>query len=631
MPNIHSAALFVYSEQGEIYLDLVQHNPFETAISAIPLREFFENAEKLLQQDAHIVISAGLIESKRVIQATIGKEVSFGFLPPPGERKVSSSYNIPADRNEALRLALKKNTTPIDLVFCNDRLMLFQGIIGNLPLFGSAPDGGKFSMFWDGLKKMTGLHLTPLTIEKKGTKSASLSTAVSGCLILSSQERGLNTSIIDHDSAYDDGMVSVLAVSPLSISDYLKLMWCRLVFQARPGQLPPSVGYVKSPEIVLKGESSLPVSIDGEKFIEKDYHLKVIPQALQVNIGEKKSSKAKTATNKEKFAINSLPVGREVQKAIDKRVPIFAYASEERFRDLFVALRNDARIDITYVVLMILSTVLATLGLYLNSASVIIGAMLLAPLMAPIISMAMSLLRYDRLLFQQSFEKIVLGVVIAITASSLMTVLSPYQPLTSEMSGRLNPTVLDLLVAIAAGIAGAYSKSYKEVLGNLAGVAIAVALVPPLSVAGIGLGRLDFQFFGNAFLLFITNLIGIVLAATFTFRVLGFSPLVRDKKTLALFLVLSFIILIPLSMAYNEIVHRTEFERKWERERFLVNGKYLIINEAVYHNFRNKDLLFINIHARDQINRNDFKELKRKIAQNFPEEITIRANVTYIP
>ena len=631
MPETISAALFVYSKEGEVYLDSVISNPFGTEISAIPLQEFFEDSEKLLQLHTHIVISAGLIDTKRVIQSAIGKEVSFGFLPPPGERKLNSSYNIPNDKNQALSLALRTETSPIDLVFCNDKLMLFQGIIGNLPLFGYVPEGGKLAMFWDGLKKMTGLQLTPLTIEKRGAQSASLSTAASGCLILSSQERGINTSIIDHDSAYDDGMVAVLAVSPLSISDYLKLMWCRLVFQARPGQLPPSVGYVKSPEIYLKSGKPLPVSIDGEEFIEKNYHLKVIPEALQVNIGKKKSGKEKSAPKKEKFAVNSLPVGREVQKAIAKRIPIFAYASEERFRDLFIALRNDAKIDATYVVLMILSTVLATLGLYLNSASVIIGAMLLAPLMAPIISMAMSLLRYDRLLFRLSLEKIALGIIIAMVSSSFMAVISPYQPLTSEMSGRLNPTVLDLLVAVAAGIAGAYSKSYKKVIGNLAGVAIAVALVPPLSVAGIGLGRLDFEFFSNAFLLFTTNLIGIVLAATFTFRVLGFSPLVRDKKTLALFLVFSFIILIPLSMAYNEIVYRAEFERKWERERFLINGKYLIINEAVYHDFRNKDLLFINIHARDQIDRSDFKELKRKIEQNFPEEITIRANITYIP
>ena len=77
-------------------------------------------------------------------------------------------------------------------------------------------------------------------------------------------------------------------------------------------------------------------------------------------------------------------------------MPFFTYASEERFKDLFTALRDDARLDSTYLILMVLSTVLATVGLYLNSSSVIIGAMLLAPLMAPIIALAMSLLRYGQ-------------------------------------------------------------------------------------------------------------------------------------------------------------------------------------------------------------------------------------------
>ncbi len=185
-----------------------------------------------------------------------------------------------------------------------------------------------------------------------------------------------------------------------------------------------------------------------------------------------------------------MPVGKELEKAKKKEIPFFTYASEERFRDLFVALRDDARLNSSYFVLMILSTVLATVGLYMNSASVIIGAMLLAPLMAPVISLAMGLLRFDKAMFRSSLLKIFLGLCIALATGAVIAMLSVYQPLTAEMKGRLNPTVLDLLVAVFAGIAGAYTKSFKEILQSLVGVAIAVALVPPLATAGIGIGRL---------------------------------------------------------------------------------------------------------------------------------------------
>ena len=137
---------------------------------------------------------------------------------------------------------------------------------------------------------------------------------------------------------------------------------------------------------------------------------------------------------------------------------------------------------------------LATLGLYQNSAAVVIGAMLLAPLMAPIISLAMGMLRQDMKMSRQSAVKIIVGVVIALLAAALLTLVFPHKPVTAEMLARVNPTLLDLGVAIFAGIAGAYTKAYKEILQSLAGVAIAVALVPPLAVAGIGIGRLDISF-----------------------------------------------------------------------------------------------------------------------------------------
>jgi uncharacterized hydrophobic protein (TIGR00271 family) len=274
---------------------------------------------------------------------------------------------------------------------------------------------------------------------------------------------------------------------------------------------------------------------------------------------------------------------------------------------------------------------LAATGLYLDSASVIIGAMLLAPLMAPIVSLSMGILRAEIGMINKSIAKIVIGILIALFSSALITLLFPDKPITNEMLGRLNPTLLDLAVAMISGIAAAYSKSFKEIIQSLAGVAIAVALVPPLTVAGIGIGRLDFHFFYQAFLLFSTNLVGILIAATFTFRALGFSAAVKSKGSLAVAFIFLILISIPLYFSYSRIVEDRVLEKSWRYERFLVNEKYLIIRKAAINHRGDKEVIIMDISAREPLTREDLTAFKKKIQTNFNKKLILRVNMTYIP
>jgi uncharacterized hydrophobic protein (TIGR00271 family) len=261
---------------------------------------------------------------------------------------------------------------------------------------------------------------------------------------------------------------------------------------------------------------------------------------------------------------------------------------------------------------------------------VVIGAMLLAPLMAPIVSLAMGLLRRNDELTVNSLKKIILGVLLALVSSSLLVLIFSYKPITSEMMGRLNPSLLDLGVAIIAGVAAAYTKSFKEILQGLAGVAIAVALVPPLAVAGIGLGRGDLFFFGHAFLLFLTNLVGIVFAAILTFRVLGFSPAVKARRSVFVVLLMLIVITVPLYFSYSRILQKYHAEKNWQIERFFVNGKYLIIQNIRLSKREDRQILFIDILARESLSRKDLNLLKQKIQTNFQEDLVIRAKIEYI-
>ncbi len=187
-----------------------------------------------------------------------------------------------------------------------------------------------------------------------------------------------------------------------------------------------------------------------------------------------------------------------------------------------------------------MSTLLALTGLYANSAPVIIGAMILSPLMSPIISLAMGLARTELHLIRNSLRTLAFGVGAGLFCAICFAWLMPNESLTAEMQSRISPTLLDLAIAVVSGVAGAYAHAKEEIAKSLAGVAIAVALIPPLNVVGIGVGWAEWEMARGAGLLFISNIVGISLAATVTFLALWFAPFKRTQKGLLVSLMLMF-------------------------------------------------------------------------------------------
>jgi len=279
--------------------------------------------------------------------------------------------------------------------------------------------------------------------------------------------------------------------------------------------------------------------------------------------------------------LGSLPVSKEEMEYTQTHIPLLPHADTQRYQELFVSLREEARTTPTFVTLIILSTLLATVGLFLNSASVVIGAMLLAPLMQPIVSFSMGLLRFDMDLFWHGLRTTLGGVVLVLLASLFVTSIVPFQTMTSEIAGRLHPTLLDLLVAIVSGIAAAYAKNNRKIIGALAGVSIAVALVPPIATAGIGLGWHDFAIFSNAILLFLTNFAGIVFAAALTFMVLGFSPLKRAQKGLLISIVSLLLISIPLYFSFVQMAKDAKIREVLQKSSWQLDGKVLAFENVL--------------------------------------------------
>jgi uncharacterized hydrophobic protein (TIGR00271 family) len=192
--------------------------------------------------------------------------------------------------------------------------------------------------------------------------------------------------------------------------------------------------------------------------------------------------------------------------------------------EVYVQMRRSARANIDFYAMMCLASSIAILGLALNSGAVIIGAMLVAPLMSPMVAIAHGVVRGSLLMIRQGVDSTIKGIFVAIAVATAITIIVPnFQP-TAEILARTEPSVIDLLVAIVSGAAGAYALSRTSASAALPGVAIAAALVPPLCTVGYGLGTSDFGIAGGALLLFLTNLSAIVLVSVLIFLLVGFRP-----------------------------------------------------------------------------------------------------------
>ena len=216
---------------------------------------------------------------------------------------------------------------------------------------------------------------------------------------------------------------------------------------------------------------------------------------------------------------------------------------------------EDAAISGHYVVMTIISAGIAILGLLLSSPAVVIGAMLISPLMGPIVGLGFGIALFDFDALRRSLVSFGLGVVLAVFFSTLVVLVSPIQGVTSEVAARTRPNLFDLGVAVLAGLGATYAM-IRGRQGAIVGVAIAVALMPPLAVVGFGLATLDRQVFLGAAFLFFTNFMAIALAAAALARVYGFGHFLSPHQTwLQAVLVLSglAILAVPLSVALRQI------------------------------------------------------------------------------
>ena len=257
---------------------------------------------------------------------------------------------------------------------------------------------------------------------------------------------------------------------------------------------------------------------------------------------------------------------------------------------LFIEGPQSARRLTNFFVLLLLAAVIATFGLISDSTASVIGAMIVAPLMGPIMATAAAVVMGSAKRALRSLALVVVGVLCVIGLSMALTWIVPDVAISftenSQLSSRIAPGLLALLTALASGAAGAFITAREEIADSIGGVAIAISLVPPLCVVGIALRMGEFGPASGAMMLFITNFLAILLAGGLTFLLGGLGKVaitgdsVRTRRNAFIVVVVAtLLIAIPLSITTYNVVNNALEERAalQEVDAWLDGATYHII------------------------------------------------------
>ena len=277
-----------------------------------------------------------------------------------------------------------------------------------------------------------------------------------------------------------------------------------------------------------------------------------------------------------------------------------------------------------------LSAIISTLGLQANSVAIIIGAMIIAPLMGPIIGMAFAIAMGNRKLLRRSSLTLFKGILLTIGTSWLAASIIGLETVGSEILSRTNPTLIDFGIAMAAGLAGAFTQTRRSIADAIPGVAIAVALVPPLSVIGIGLALGAETIALGASLLFLTNLICIIFFGSLVFLFQSYGNLDRAKKGLAMSTIVMFALGIPLTISMKELIIKKNVTTEINRIIIAETQAFSDADVKSISVIPNKQYLQVGIEIAapiDSISQANIDNLRRLIVDNVNRNVNLKVEV----
>ncbi|QFU75292.1 TIGR00341 family protein [Halioglobus maricola] len=579
---------------------------------------------------ATLLLWLGDEQIRDLAHLALEREWTVAALPHPDAHEACVTMGVKGEPADLVKHYHAVEPVLADALTCNGELVFSSVVIGRVLSLRPWDINSKqtaWSFFRGAIKGLGQLSLNSFKLIT--AKEQEISLAALGMVAVTQTRSSMVGKRFDESPGMNDGRASLVVLAPRSILSYLWFL-LRLVLPGRIqfSNLPSFLGLIQSTSVHLEAQGGIEYLLDGKPVhgaaIELCVHenkMRVLP-GPSVTPREDQPSKA----SRETLRLNHVPVDDAARAMLGKNLPLFNHASESEYRDLFVSLRENASASSSFQVLMILSVMLALTGLYANSAPVIIGAMILAPLMAPIISLAMGLARSEATLIRGPLKTLAIGVAWGLGCGVLLAWIMPFDIATPEMKARMSPTLLDLMIAVISGVAGAYAHAKEEIAKSLAGVAIAVALVPPLSVAGIGLGWGDWHMATGALLLLTTNLVGIAVAASITFLVLGFAPFQRAQKGLVASLFLIALISAPLYIAYDHLVERSRIEERVPvGELQLLERRVFVARDRVV--LGDPPVISVVVSSREPLQSRHVDALKEIVSRSVERDIELEAQL----
>lgn len=596
-------------------LDKEERDSFFEKLDPAPnkMTSFSELSLSDFNEDDNLLLWLSDEQGKDLIEKLGGNSPGIHFLPHPELTLLARSFGVPNSKEAAFNAFKEQEKTPAyDLLSINDQLCLNSLVIGDsLSVLYDSIQKGFFKNIADRFSRFKKLFQKVMLRNYKitygeGESSKTLEIAALGILAVSHCESNLIFKRVIKDSGLNEGLMHVIILAPKSLFSIIQFGMQNLFFPVKGSAIPEFLSYISTKNLKIESEEEFEYAIDGNEEKSNQLELEIRPEKVKIQTNFESSKESES--QKKELNLKALPTGKLREELTRGYLPWVRHATTDEFKELFILLKKNAQTSSNYLVLMALSTLIASFGLFSNSTPVVIGAMILAPLMAPIISLAMGALRQDQLLVKNSLITIFWGVLIGLFFASLITLITPLHSMNSEIQSRIRPNLLDLGIAIVSGVAGAFAYSKEEIAKTLAGVAISVALVPPLAVAGIGLGWGEWNVFWGAFLLLGTNLAGIVMAASLTFLLLGFSPFQLAKKGLLISVGILVLVTAPLIFSFRNMVLENQLIQE-------LGGKE--IPHGLMRNVKviglNPVRLSVTILSNKQLDENDFEEIKKEI------------------
>lgn len=293
--------------------------------------------------------------------------------------------------------------------------------------------------------------------------------------------------------------------------------------------------------------------------------------------------------------------------------------------------RRQATTTIDYVTLLGLSAVLATLGLVQDSVAVIIGAMLVAPLLGPLSAMSIGLVTARTSLLRRGGITLTVGTVAAMALSMGVGWLLPLTEPTPQMLLRGAPSLLDVGIGVASGLIGAFATARKDVPAALAGVAIAAALVPPLSTVGLGVAMRDAGLAGGALVLFLVNIASVVAAGAAAFWWFGLRPVEQDHATrrqVVSAMVGAGLAFVVVTAGVGLLqAQRVEREARLDLEQELTIGDDVEVVDVEVAPLPDRTVVTATIRSERDLTETELRTAERELAANLDTDVELRVVV----